>query len=256
MSTTVFQRQSVGTMQKRVIRNPMNLKFTEQIKRNTPVEFEISIKTYFEKVLKFSNVETTKIKGDYGADLIGEFDNKKYVVQIKFYSAPVNLKAVQEIYAAKSYYEAECCIVVTNNTFTESAITLANSTNCILIDGNDLDRLFSEKFKMFDEQIEYLKQNKITSFRISNEQLINAYFTLKSELKRQPTVEDINKLGTFSAASYKRRWGRWNLFLKYIKEPYLVNRDIDKDDLIMNFLDVLNTVRKFRKCSDLYFFTF
>jgi hypothetical protein len=179
----------------------MSLKFTEQIKRNTPEEFEISIKNFFEQLLKFRNLKTTKIKGDYGADLVGEFDSKKYVIQVKLYASRVNLKAVQEIYAAKSHYNAECCIVVTNNTFTESAITLANSTNCILIDGNDLNRIFSEKFKSFDEQIEYLNQNKITSFKLSNEQLINAYFTLKSKLERQPTVEDIDKFGEFSYAS-------------------------------------------------------
>jgi len=94
----------------------MSLKFTEQIKRNTPEEFEISIKNFFEQLLKFRNLKTTKIKGDYGADLVGEFDSKKYVIQVKLYASRVNLKAVQEIYAAKSHYDAECCIVVTNST--------------------------------------------------------------------------------------------------------------------------------------------
>lgn len=229
----------------------MFVKFTEKIKLNTPEEFEISIKNYFEQILNFSSVETTKIKGDYGADLVGEFDNKKYVIQVKFYSSPVNLKAVQEVYAAKSYYGAEHCIVVTNNTFTESAVTLAYSTNCILIDGSDLDRVFSEKLESFDKQIEYLKQNKITSFKISNEQLISAYFALKNELKKQPTVEDIDRQGKFSSSSYKRRWERWNLFLRYIKEPFLVDRDITEDDLVINFLDVQNKLGKVPTISDM-----
>lgn len=227
------------------------MKFAEQIKRKTPEEFEISIKNYFERVFGFRNVKTTKVKGDYGADLIGEIDNRKYAIQIKFYSAPVNLKAVQEAYAAKSHYKAEGCIVVTNSTFTESAINLADSTNCILVDGNDLDRIFSENFNSFDEQVEFLRQNKIRSFKISNEQLINAYFILKKQLRRQPTVEDIDKSGDFSSSSYKRRWGRWNMFLRHIGESCLVDRDITKDDLVTNFLDVFNKVGKVPTASDM-----
>jgi HJR/Mrr/RecB family endonuclease len=154
------------------------MKFTEQIKQKTPVEFELAIKDFLEQILGFEKIETTDVKGDFGADLLGELNRKKYVIQVKQYSAPVNLKAVQEVYGAKAHYKAEFCWVVTNSTYTESAVNLAKSTNCLLIDGDDLDKLFSEKYKSFNEKIGYLKENKIRKFRITNEQLITAYNNL------------------------------------------------------------------------------
>ncbi|OGQ86411.1 MAG: hypothetical protein A3J85_03230 [Desulfobacula sp. RIFOXYA12_FULL_46_16] len=227
------------------------MKFTEQIKQKTPVEFELAIKDFFEQILGFKNIQTTDGKGDFGADLLGEFNGKKHVIQVKKYSAPVNLKAVQEVYSAMAHYEAESCWVVTNSTYTESAINLAKSTNCLLVDGNDLDKLFVEKLKSFDEKIDYLQKNKIRSFRITNDQLISAYSELKKQLKRQPTVEEIDKLGEYSSSSYKKRWGRWNLFLREIGETCLVNRDITKDDLLMNFIDVSTKLKKTPTTSDM-----
>jgi len=191
------------------------------------------------------------VKGDFGADLLGEFNGKKHVIQVKQYSTPVNLKAVQEVYGAMSHYNAEFCWVVTNSTYTESAVNLAKSTNCFLVDGNDLGKLFSEKFKSFDEKIDYLQENKIRHFKITNEQLITAYCKLKEHLKRQPTVEEIDESGEYSSSSYKKRWGRWNLFLRDIGEPCLVDRDITKDDLVMNFNDIATKLHKTPTVSDI-----
>ncbi len=50
------------------------MKFTDQIKQKTPVEFELEIKVFFEQVLGFRKLETTEVKGDFGADLLGEFN--------------------------------------------------------------------------------------------------------------------------------------------------------------------------------------
>jgi hypothetical protein len=227
------------------------MKFTDQIELKNPVGFENLIKNFFENILGFKNIETTEVKGDYGADLIGHFDIKKYVIQVKLYSSSVNLKAVQEVYAAMSYYGADSCCVVTNNTFTESATNLAKSTNCILIDGDDLNRLFSEKYQSFDEKVNYLQQSKIRFFKISNAQLIRAYHKLKSQLNKQPTVEEIDSLCAYSSSSYKKRWGRWNLFLREIGEPPMVDRDITKDDLILNFSDIFSQQKKVPTASDI-----
>lgn len=227
------------------------MKFTDQIKQKTPVEFELAIKHFFEQVLGFKKLEATKVKGDFGADLLGERNGEKLVIQVKKYSTPVNLKAVQEVYGAMAHYGAKSCWVVTSSTYTESAVNLAKSTNCTLVDGNDLDRLFAEKFKSFDEKIDYLQENKTRSFRITNEQLINAYNELKERLNRQPTVEDIDGSGKYSSSSYRKRWGRWNLFLWDIGEPCLVDRDITKDDLVMNFNDVSTKLHKTPTTSDM-----
>ena len=48
----------------------------------------------------------TPQSGDQGADLIIEKYGLKFVVQCKFYSNPVGNKAVQEVIAAKGFYDA------------------------------------------------------------------------------------------------------------------------------------------------------
>ena len=63
------------------------------------------------------------------------------VVQAKFYSTPVGNKAVQEIVASKAYYKnAPHAIVITNNTFTPSAIKLAEANSVKLVNGDDIEK--------------------------------------------------------------------------------------------------------------------
>lgn len=84
-------------------------------------------------------VEHTKLSNDQGADLIIEIDGIRSVVQAKFYSTPVGNKAVQEVVAAKAYYEnAPHAIVITNNKFTPSAVKLAEANNVKLVNGDDI----------------------------------------------------------------------------------------------------------------------
>jgi hypothetical protein len=76
----------------------------------------------------FKKVRVTKASGDQGVDILANKDGKKYAVQCKLYSRPVGNKAVQEVYAGMSYYDCDAAIVMTNSTFTKSAIDLAEST--------------------------------------------------------------------------------------------------------------------------------
>ncbi|TYQ18046.1 UNVERIFIED_CONTAM: putative endonuclease distantly related to archaeal Holliday junction resolvase and Mrr-like restriction enzymes [Acetivibrio alkalicellulosi] len=104
-------------------------------------EFEVYLKTIFERL--GYNVEVTKKSNDQGADLIIQKDTERIVVQAKFYSNPVGNKAVQEIVAAKAYYQSNKSMIVTNNTFTRSAIELAEVNDVTLIDGQQLSRIRS-----------------------------------------------------------------------------------------------------------------
>lgn len=108
----------------------------------TGEEFEIYLKNFFEKL--GYNAELTKTTGDQGADLIIEKDLEKIVVQAKFYSTPVGNKAVQEVVGAIKFYGANYGMVVTNNTFTKSAVDLASANNIELIDGLKLNELREE----------------------------------------------------------------------------------------------------------------
>lgn len=99
-------------------------------------EFEGYLKDLFE-YLGYT-VLATPLSGDQGADLIISKDNEKTVVQAKKYNSAVTNKAIQEIVAAKYHYKSSKAIVVTNSTFTESAIELALSNNVELWDGRKL----------------------------------------------------------------------------------------------------------------------
>ena len=73
----------------------------------------------------FSKIEVTKSSGDQGVDIIAYKHRKKYGIQCKYYTYPVGNKAVQEAYAGANFYDCDKVIVMTNTTFTRSAIELA-----------------------------------------------------------------------------------------------------------------------------------
>lgn len=108
----------------------------DQIDLMDGVQFEHYLSVLFEKLGYKTNV--TKATGDYGADLILKKDNEKIVVQAKRYSKNVGIKAVQEISASKSHYNADSAWVVSNSMFTKSAKELAVSNDVRLIDRNSL----------------------------------------------------------------------------------------------------------------------
>lgn len=104
-------------------------------------EFEMFMKRVLEKL--GYKVEITKFSGDQGADLIAEYNNKKYAMQVKRYSITnrVSNKAVQEVVASKNMYKCEGAIVITNSFYTDSAIKLAKANNVELWDRGKLIEL-------------------------------------------------------------------------------------------------------------------
>jgi hypothetical protein len=99
-------------------------------------EFEEYLKKLFE--LLGYTVLRTPLSRDQGADLIISKDNEKIVVQAKKYNGMVSNSSVQEIVAAKNHYGADKAMVVTNSSFTKSAIDLALTNNVELWDGKKL----------------------------------------------------------------------------------------------------------------------
>ncbi|XZK12696.1 restriction endonuclease [Clostridium perfringens] len=101
------------------------------------IEFE----NYLYKLFKSKGFTCTLTKqsNDYGADLILKHSNEEItIVQAKFYSNKVGISAIQEIVAAKKYYSANNCIVITNNYFTENAKELATCNSVHLFDRDNL----------------------------------------------------------------------------------------------------------------------
>ncbi len=86
----------------------------------------------------FNNVQVTQGSGDQGIDIIAYKDDIKYGIQCKCYSSDIGNKAVQEVYAGKSYYNCDVGVVLTNRYFTKSAIELARKSRVHLWDRQKL----------------------------------------------------------------------------------------------------------------------
>lgn len=87
------------------------------------------------------NAYATKGSGDQGADVLATKNNVKFAIQCKMYSGPVGNKAVQEVNAARNFYNCDYAVVVTNATYTKSAHIAAKACNVILLHESQLDKL-------------------------------------------------------------------------------------------------------------------
>lgn len=93
----------------------------------------------------FIEVEVTKGSGDYGVDILAEKEGVTYAVQCKCYTAPVGVKAVQEAYAGRDYYDRMVGAVMTNQYFTAPAVEAAKKLKILLWDRGYMDILLEEE---------------------------------------------------------------------------------------------------------------
>ncbi|MDI9412150.1 MAG: restriction endonuclease [Bacillota bacterium] len=100
------------------------------------IEFEEYLVRLFENL--GYDVQETPASNDYGADLVITKNSEKTVVQAKRYSSTVGISSVQEVIAAKNYYNANKCLVITNNYFTSNAVNLARANDVELWDRDTL----------------------------------------------------------------------------------------------------------------------
>ena len=92
----------------------------------------------------FQEVEVTRGSGDYGIDILAEKDGVTYAIQCKCYSAPVGVKAVQEAYAGRDYYDRMVGAVLTNQYFTQPAVEAAKKLKILLWDRGYLESMIRE----------------------------------------------------------------------------------------------------------------
>lgn len=92
----------------------------------------------------FLEVEVTKGSGDYGADILAEKDGVTYAIQCKCYHSPIGVKAVQEAYAGRDYYDRMVGAVLTNQYFTTPAVEAAKKLKILLWDRGYLERMMEE----------------------------------------------------------------------------------------------------------------
>ncbi|MDE5825361.1 MAG: restriction endonuclease [Lachnospiraceae bacterium] len=89
----------------------------------------------------FVDVKVTRSSGDYGVDILAEKDGVTYAVQCKRYTGLVGIKAVQEAYAGRDYYDRMVGAVLTNQYFTKPAVQAARKLKILLWDRDYLQAL-------------------------------------------------------------------------------------------------------------------
>lgn len=107
-------------------------------------QFEYFLAQLF-KELGYRSVKETKRSNDFGADLVVKKE-KKMVVQAKRYgyNNRVGIEAVQQVFAAKPFYQAQESWVVTNSFYTSSARKLAHACGVRLFDRWQLQQFIVE----------------------------------------------------------------------------------------------------------------
>ncbi|MEF8717543.1 MAG: restriction endonuclease [Candidatus Accumulibacter necessarius] len=79
--------------------------------------------------------------GDQGVDILAKKNGVSVAIQCKNHRAPVGNAAIQEVYAGKSFYEADVAVAVSLSSYTPSGSLLAKKLGVLLLDQVSLNRL-------------------------------------------------------------------------------------------------------------------
>lgn len=126
--------------------------FVLKRRRSAPSDIDLmeghDFENYCAELLRrrgFQEVEVTKGSGDYGIDILAEKDGVTYAIQCKCYTSPVGVKAVQEAYAGRDYYDRMVGAVLTNQYFTQPAVEAAKKLKILLWDRGYLESMMEEQ---------------------------------------------------------------------------------------------------------------
>ena len=129
----------------------MALYLRQRARRRRPEDFDLmeghEFEYYCAELLKkcgFQEVQVTRGSGDYGIDVLAEKDGITYAIQCKCYTAPVGVKAVQEAYAGRDYYDRMVGVGLTNQYFTQPAVEAARKLKILLWDRGYLEDLVED----------------------------------------------------------------------------------------------------------------
>lgn len=128
----LFKIKSKKYLDSLLLDNQTDKKTIEDVDLMSGKEFEHFISELFKKF--GYQTEVTKASGDQGIDIIATKGLVKVAIQAKCYSGVVGNHAIMEAVAGMKYYNANKCMVITNNFFTKSARELAESNGVELWD--------------------------------------------------------------------------------------------------------------------------
>ena len=117
------------------ILNSVQYQREELLKENWRAMRDVEWEQFLARAFRLlgATVETTRVTGDQGVDLVVEKGVSRYAIQAKGYHNSVGNGAVQAAVAGMAHYRCNACAVITNSRFTSSAEVLAASNRCKLI---------------------------------------------------------------------------------------------------------------------------
>jgi len=124
--------------------NYLKRKVGEQKEKfSTTAEKGVSLELECAEILRRNKwqPQLTPKSGDQGADIIAQKGKMKLVIQCKNYESAVGNDAVQQIIAARSFFDATIAAVVSKSGFTKSAIQLAEKTGVLMLSLADLEEI-------------------------------------------------------------------------------------------------------------------
>ena len=91
----------------------------------------------------------TPYSNDKGIDVVAIKNRQNYLIQAKQSKSQVGIGAIQEIFAGKIYYEEKFCerfklLVISNNDFSSSAITLSKTNNVKMFNRSTLEAMIKQ----------------------------------------------------------------------------------------------------------------
>jgi len=150
--------------------------------------------------LGFTNVRRMSPSGDFGGDILAEENGNTCVIQAKRNVRTVGVRAVQEAHAARDYYRVTASMVIANRAFSGRAKELARRCGCTLVDRARLTNWLGGRFTSSADLFRYMFEEGVTRHRISNDDLVLAYRSLREKLGRHVRICDMDTQGKYSSA--------------------------------------------------------
>lgn len=92
----------------------------------------------------FTDISLTRASGDFGVDILAQKEGITFAIQCKRYQNPVGVKAIQEVYAGREYYDCMVGAVLTNQYFTAPAVEAAKKLKILMWDRGYLESMMEE----------------------------------------------------------------------------------------------------------------
>lgn len=123
----------------------------------------------------FTDVKVTKGSSDMGADIIAKYDGVKYAIQCKRYSSKVGFDALKEAHTAKTIYDCDEAVVLTNNFFSDQTKEKAAKLNVHLWDRKVLLNLINNIRSQVNDNSLTDNHTENTKYVVSNLSELNSY---------------------------------------------------------------------------------